>query len=36
MTLSLFGFCVNVICMLFERHPSVECDSKDFGTVCDW
>ena len=33
---SVFGFCVNVVSMLVERHPSIECDSKDFGAVCDW
>ena len=31
-----FGFCVNTVCVLFERHPSVECNSKDGGCVCDW
>ena len=33
---SVSGFCVNVVCMLFECHPSVECYSKDFGAMCDW
>ena len=31
-----FGFCVNSVCVLFERHPSVECNSKDGGCVGDW
>ncbi len=24
-------FCFNVVCVLFERHFSVECDSQGFG-----
>ena len=31
-----FGFCVNCISVLFERHPSVEGHPKDGGCVCDW
>ena len=31
----VFGFSVNVVCLLFEHHLSVKCDSKDFGAVCD-
>ena len=32
---SEFGFRVDVVCMCFERHSSVKCDSKDFGGVGD-
>ena len=30
-----FGFSVNVLCVLFECHPSVQCHSKDCGSVVD-
>ena len=31
-----FGSSVNVLCVLFECHPSVKCHSKDCGCVVDW
>ena len=31
-----FGLHVNCVCMLLERHSTVECNSKDGGCVGDW
>ena len=33
---SVFDFCVNVVCIWFERHHTVKSDSKDFRTECAW
>ena len=35
---SSFGFSVYIVCMWFERHAAVVCDSKDFRGVVvgDW
>lgn len=30
---SVFCFSVDVVCVLFERHSTIECNSKDGGCV---